>query len=174
MGKQRGRTQVCTESQGRLNRGGSLSSTEMYKMNRVLPGRAPRRRNNPERTACAKGQILGLAYRGSSPDRHEQSGRRGKQESSKGCDTTYEEVLPKNTAPELDQKFSSHYQFTEAESPGELLKSAESDSVDLEWNPRFCISSRLPPGDTDAAGPWAIFQQQSQGTEEMMTCMCNQ
>lgn len=90
-------------------------------------------------------------------DLNRQRGEGNRKVLSNGCDTTYKEVLLKNTAPKLDQNFSSNYQFTEAKSPGELVKNINSDSVDLEWSPRFCISSRLPPGDTVAVGPWAIF-----------------
>lgn len=62
-------------------------------------------------------------------------------------------VLPKNRI-KPDQNFSSHYQFTGAESPGDLVKNvknADSDSAVLEQSPRFWISDKFP------AGTWAIF-----------------
>ena len=68
-------------------------------------------------------------------------------------------LAPQNSEPKPDQNSSSHYQFTGGESPGDLVKNvknADSDSVGLEWGPRFCISNKLP-GDADAAGPWAVF-----------------
>lgn len=34
-----------------------------------------------------------------------------------------------------------------------LFKKADSDSVVLEWNPRFCISNKLL-GDVYPVGPW--------------------
>lgn len=49
-----GGVRVCTESQGRPGREDSLR-TEVYQMNRILPGTAVRRGNATEGTACAKG-----------------------------------------------------------------------------------------------------------------------
>ena len=37
-----------------------------------------------------------------------------------------------------------------------ILPSRDSDSVDLKWNPRNCISSKFP-GNADVAVPGTIF-----------------
>ena len=62
----------------------------------------------------------------------------------------------KKIEPAPDQNSSSHYQFTGAEAPGDLVKNADSNSEGLDCGPKFCISTKLP-GDADTAGLWTIF-----------------